>query len=635
MKRLCALLLVLWVSMPLMADRKLYRYGWEDNPGNPLINDYQDGVTESLDSTTIYGGSSSMKMILNSSSGSYGKQCDICWIQGLVEGDIIKGSFWRYNESATAGCRIDGYYTENDTFDYDYWSGDSSFTDAGIGEADWEMVSFTWVYTEIDSYDQSVHTGFVITSRPYTSTGNICYVDNFEVEVPSYATVTLPGTADEIITIPDVYDPNAVQHRAYGWEDGFADVLGAYGNVYIPANTESPDPVRSGSRSLKLTEYPLDGTPQAYVAMITGLKVGEKVTAGFWAYDDTVGTGSDYYPSVRIWAHSADANDITSYFGSLSGNETYSGETVAGWSRLEYEWTFAASGEEDAMVIEARLYSPMSGVESQDFWIDDVNVIAPETATIIFPEDLYRAEDFAVSNCTWDTFTDPAAEQPVVLGTFGMVNAELDQFTSYDGDNRALLLTDAESDYTMSTLKQAMDRGYEVGYNGFTGEGYLAVIKGLMAGQRVKASFQALSNSSDENAGVRLWAHYIYNENDLYSWAGSADGFDVYSNAAGWTKLAYTWYFDSDSYTDVQGIERTPVALVITGRPFTENGQGGYIDDLDVEAPVTAMVEFPLPTNDPICVGGFPEYDFNLDCKVDLLDLADFSAVWLSSNLQP
>ena len=471
-------------------------------------------------------------------------------------------------------------------------------------------------------------------ARPYSAQGDICYVDSLEVETPNHATVLFPGDTDEVITIPDLYDPNAVQHRYYSWEDGFADVLGFSGNLYDPTNTTAPDPVRTGSRSLKVSEFPTGDTPQAYIAMIKGLHDGDKVTAGFWAYDDTPGDATAGYPSVRIWAHYVDPNDITSYYGSAGGNEAWSG--AAAWSRLENEWTFA-SGDPvaNALVIEARIYTP-ADANSQDYWIDDVNVIAPETATIIFPEDWYQASDFSTSTYTWGNFSGPDTEQNVVLGTFGSVNAALELFDSYNGDGKALLLTEGSQAYTTSTLRQAMGRGYEVNYNSsITPEGYLAVITGLQQGQRVKAGFQAKCNSPSETAGVRLWAHYIYDENDLSSYAGSAGGLGAYPDADEWLKLTRPWFFDTTPYTDTEGIERIPVGIVISGRAYSATGEGGLIDDLFVEAPVTATVAFPDPANDPICVGGLPEYDFNLDCKVNLLDFADFAAGWLNCNLQP
>lgn len=651
MKRFVVLSLILAMGVSSLAARHYYRYGWEDvdtlSYPEAVLNIYSGRALGNVETTTVYAGNQSLKLVDNNTyANDYGEQVDLCWIQGLQEGDIVKGSFWRYNESPGAGCRIDAYYTQGTGLTYDYWHGDSSYTERGTGNAFWEKVDFTWVYTEIDSYDQSVHTGLVICARPYYDAGDVCYVDDLEIEIPDHATVNtppiisplLPGNYDEMTVIPD----GPIQERSYGWEDGYADVLGFFGNVYEPQNAEDPNGL--ANRVLKAYEYPIGDTPQLFVALIKDLQDGDVVTAGFSAFDNTPtpvgGTDADGYPSVRIWAHYADSNDITSYLGSAGGNDTYSDSDPNGWSRLENTWAFAPGDTgADALMIEARLYSPTDATAAQEFYIDDVNVIAPEAATIIFPGDVYLAADYSTRpTYGWENFTGPATEQNVLLGTFGMVNAELELFDPYAGSN-ALLLTDAEDVYTMSTLRQLMNRGYTVDLNGSaTPEGYLAVVTGLNNGERVNVSIQAKSNSANPDTGVRLWAHYIYDENDTASYAGSAGGFAAYPNDTTWAKLSYPWTFvanPADPYVDPQGTSRIPVGMVIKARAYSENGEGGVIDDLIIEAPVTATVEYPDPANDDICVGGLPEYDFNLDCQVTLDDFADFAGGWLGCNLQP
>jgi hypothetical protein len=632
MKKLFVLTLLFGMCISLMADRHLYRYGWENVGTGPLLGEYRPGdVIESVDTTTVHSGAQSLKLIDNDTYNSdaiYGEQAYICFINGLQEGDVIQGSFWRYNESLTAGCRISANYAKNGDTTFGGYFSDGDNTNAGIGTTGvWEKVSYSWVF----SAGKNPNTGIMVLARNYRDAGDICYVDDLEVIIPERPTTTIlfPGTPDYDELIID--DPNALQERSYGWEDGFADVLSFFGNVYEPRNTTSPDPVYTGTRSLKVTEFPMGDTPEVGIAFITGLQDGDLVTAGFSAYDVTANAS----PSIRIWGNYANSADLTSYLGSAGGNETYSGAST--WTRLENTWTFSSGdGSADALMITARLYSPASGVESQDYFIDDVNVVAPLHATIIFPADLYLASDYTTSTYTWGNFTGPNSEQNVLLGTFGMVNAELDLFDSHNGDNKALSLSDATESYTMSTLKQAMNRGYEVGRDGpITPEGYVAVVKGLSKDDFVKAAFWAKRYTGQlENTGVRLWAHYIYDENDLNSFAGSAGGFAAYAGED-WTKLSYRWVFNDAPYMDWQGIQRTPVALVITARAYSANGEGGIIDDVSVEAPVAATVQFPDPSNAAICVGGLPEYDFNLDCKVNLLDFADFASGWLSCNLQP
>ena len=632
MKKTVCWMMVLGMSILGYADRHLYRYGWENvGSGGPLLGKYRpQDVTESVDTTVVHGGSQSVKMIDNdnyTNDAIYGEQAYLCWINGLQTGDVVQASFWRYNASPTAGCRISANYTKNGDMTYSTYFSDGDSISAGIGTTGvWKKVSYVWTFTA----GSVPNTGMMILARIYRDPGDVCYVDDLEVIVPERPGITIafPGTPEYQAILND--DPNALQTRSYGWEDGFADVLGFSGNVYEPKNTGSPDPVFSGSRSLKVTEYPMEGTPEVCLALVTGLEDGDLVTAGFSAYDDTPNAS----PSMRIWAYYTNADDFTRSLGSAGGNETYSGASA--WSRLEHTWAFASGdGSANALMICARLYSPTEGVTEQPYFIDDVNVIAPSHATIIFPGDLYKQADYGVSSYSWANFSSSSSEENVLLGTFGMVGAELETFDSHNGDGKALSLWDATELYTLSTLKQAMNRGYDVDRNGpITPEGYLAVVKGLSKNDFVKASFWAKRYSGQTGGGVRLWAHYIYDENDLNSFAGSAGGFEAYPGED-WSKLSYRWVFNNAPYMDWQGIERIPVGLVITARAYSANGEGGLIDDLTVEAPADATVEYPDPSKPAICTGGLPEFDWNLDCRVNLTDFAEFANAWLKCNLQP
>ena len=162
----------------------------------------------------------------------------------------------------------------------------------------------------------------------------------------------------------------------YSWEDG-GTILGFYGNLANPTNVGAPEPVNSGERALRVTEDPVGGTPQAYIAFITGLTDGDTIDASFFGYDDTAG-GS---PSLRIWGHYAQSDDVTSYAGSAGGNEEYT--DGSGWDDVAWSWTFDSDGgTRDALVVEARLYT---GSEVTDYYIDDVTVTTSSpTAGIVF-----------------------------------------------------------------------------------------------------------------------------------------------------------------------------------------------------------------------------------------------------------
>lgn len=174
----------------------------------------------------------------------------------------------------------------------------------------------------------------------------------------------------------------------YGWEDGGV-ALGTYGNATNLANvssgvmdsgtTVSP---YSGSGMLTVTEAPHYSTPQVYVAFITDLTDGDVVDASFFGFDETPNAS----PSLRIWAHYALSTDVMSFTTSAGGNDTYT--DGSGWGQVSYSWTFNSNGgAQDALVIEARLYSTPAtdDTASTIYFIDNLTVTAPDTATIITP----------------------------------------------------------------------------------------------------------------------------------------------------------------------------------------------------------------------------------------------------------
>ena len=176
----------------------------------------------------------------------------------------------------------------------------------------------------------------------------------------------------------------------YGWEDG-GTVLGYFGsNVTNIANVSSGvmditgtvvNP-RSGSGMLTASEMPHTGTPQLYLAFITGLTDGDVITADFFGFDETPNAS----PALRIWGHYALSGDITSYEGSAGGNDIYTAGT--GWDQVSYNWAFDSDGgTRDALVIEARLYSTPATDEdaSTAYFIDDLTVRAPDSAVISMP----------------------------------------------------------------------------------------------------------------------------------------------------------------------------------------------------------------------------------------------------------
>jgi hypothetical protein len=171
----------------------------------------------------------------------------------------------------------------------------------------------------------------------------------------------------------------------YSWED-CGVLLGMYGTGDPPiiAGTAmeghgpppAAPPPRSGLWSLRLEDNSPSGTPQAYLAWVTGLADGDSVVASFWRYDTTP-AGS---PSCRIWAHYTTSGDIDDYQGSAGGNDDYG--PGMGWDVAHCTWYIdTAGGTRDALVIECRTYSDPGDV----VWIDDLSVSASGDVTIYFP----------------------------------------------------------------------------------------------------------------------------------------------------------------------------------------------------------------------------------------------------------
>jgi hypothetical protein len=192
----------------------------------------------------------------------------------------------------------------------------------------------------------------------------------------------------------------AQQTLNYSWEDG-GTILTSYGNLVDDTNVSGaqtgddsvggtytcPGAV-DGTYYLHVAEEPIGGTPEAFVAWVTGLQEGDIVDAMFYGYDVTPGAS----PSLRIWGgYTSDPLDVDSYHGSAGGNSDYTAGT--GWDLVSHSWTFNADGgNHDGLTIKARLYSGSVGPRG-DFWVDDVTVTAPLHATIHFPEGGVPVED--------------------------------------------------------------------------------------------------------------------------------------------------------------------------------------------------------------------------------------------------
>lgn len=168
--------------------------------------------------------------------------------------------------------------------------------------------------------------------------------------------------------------------HTYGWEDeGLA--LGFFGtnpdesDAMFATAVGAPDPVYAGSFSLKLEDNLQSGTPQAFVAYVWDLQLGDTVSAQFWRYDVTPGGA----PSCRIWGHWNNSlpDDYFGYDGSASGQLDYGPGT--GWDLTSFDWV--NDGGNSGLVIECRTYSNPGDI----VYIDDLQVTIPDHASIMLP----------------------------------------------------------------------------------------------------------------------------------------------------------------------------------------------------------------------------------------------------------
>ena len=174
------------------------------------------------------------------------------------------------------------------------------------------------------------------------------------------------------------------QRSSYSWEDGTGTILGTfcYGScdgVDDAENVGSTSGISpyNGSRMLTVSDPCIDANPEAYIAWVTNLSVGNEISACFYGYDNTPGTK----PSLRIWGNWSSNDDITSYTGSASGNSDYT--AGSGWGQVCHTWTVTES-EDEGLVIKARVYSEDDDLP-QEYFIDLVEVTAPNSAIVNYP----------------------------------------------------------------------------------------------------------------------------------------------------------------------------------------------------------------------------------------------------------
>ena len=241
---------------------------------------------------------------------------------------------------------------------------------------------------------------------------------------------------------------------SYSWEDG-GTILGSYGNLSNPQNVGPTDGIEpyDGNYMLTVSESPVDGTPQAFIAWITDISSGDAITACFYGYD----TSPNASPSLRIWGSWTSNDDINSYGGAVEGNTDYTDGT--GWSEVCHTFTTNSpdsngninwdSGE--GLVIQARLYSSSSGTPDPTiYYIDLVTVTAPTSATVTYPGSTGPATE-PIADAGENQIIEPGNNVILDGSSSSDPDGTIDYYEWSQISGTAVILSDEESSITNFT----------------------------------------------------------------------------------------------------------------------------------------------------------------------------------------
>ncbi len=178
MKKLLLLLALVALAVPAAAET--FTFGWEDGTST-LLSVFPLSppgmLTYNVTSPEpVYAGMYSLKTVDDYTSTPQGY---VCWIRGLMDGDVVTASIARYDDTpaVSPSGRIWGHYNDSPTDVNAYNGSASGNSDYGLGLG-WDVTSYTWTMT-------GGHTGLVVEVRTYTDPGSTIYWDNLVVETPT------------------------------------------------------------------------------------------------------------------------------------------------------------------------------------------------------------------------------------------------------------------------------------------------------------------------------------------------------------------------------------------------------------------------------------------------------------------
>ena len=182
-----------------------------------------------------------------------------------------------------------------------------------------------------------------------------------------------------VLVVTGIASANPVGPVRCDWETG-GTVLGMSGTgspPIIATNASAPDPVFTGTYSLRLEQNSPTGSPKAYVAAIWDLDGdGQQIMVSFMRYyDPLIAT-----PLCRLWGRWNDElpGNLEADHGDAGGVFDFAGS--GGWDEVSYTWTVA--GGHRGLVLELYLDIPEGGT----VWIDDLDIL------IINPEGYITVE---------------------------------------------------------------------------------------------------------------------------------------------------------------------------------------------------------------------------------------------------
>ncbi len=284
---------------------KTSSYGWEDL--GVVLDDFFWPIVNNV-FTEARTGTRSLKITkdFGVSSTPYGY---VAFIDGLVDGDVVRASFYgkdgRYTgfDPDDGSIRLWAHYTdvpgEPNSF------GGSAGGNEMYSSNDWTELSGMWVFDEGDTSQFDPRTGMIIEARVYSESGDYGFVDDLVIEVPDFPRVSVDfpdPCALPICTNPfsdfdgdcetklndlqefigqygsdgigSFIDPGYL-YRGYDWFDPNGVAIDAEWNEPVVAvvSTDAPD-----GKSLEIEMgTTFSGAAEVRVANATGIQDGDEI----------------------------------------------------------------------------------------------------------------------------------------------------------------------------------------------------------------------------------------------------------------------------------------------------------------------------------------------------------------------